>query len=95
LLFSVDKSNISDLEQQSKMLSWFTNKSEAAAKPASQPNVLTPEANATPKCKPCCACPETRQVRDECVFKYGDEAIQCQELIKKHQDCMRSMGFNI
>jgi cytochrome c oxidase assembly protein subunit 17 len=44
-------------------------------------------------CKPCCACPETRKVRDECVFDKGEE--NCTELIKAHQDCMRKMGFNI
>jgi cytochrome c oxidase assembly protein subunit 17 len=46
-----------------------------------------------PPCKPCCACPETRKVRDECVFANGEE--KCADLIKAHQDCMRSMGFNI
>ncbi len=46
-----------------------------------------------PKCKPCCACPDTRTARDNCVFDKGEE--HCQDLIKAHQDCMRSMGFNI
>ncbi|KAI8928388.1 cytochrome C oxidase copper chaperone-domain-containing protein [Entophlyctis helioformis] len=50
-------------------------------------------AAAEPKCKPCCACPETRKVRDECVIVKGEEA--CADLIKAHQDCMRAMGFNI
>ena len=39
------------------------------------------------------ACPDTRKVRDECVFDKGEEA--CTDLIKAHQDCMRKMGFNI
>ena len=46
-----------------------------------------------PKCKPCCACPDTRKVRDECVIAKGEE--NCIDLIKAHQDCMREMGFNI
>lgn len=46
-----------------------------------------------PKCKPCCACPETRQKRDECVIVKGEEG--CIELIRKHQECMRAQGFNI
>jgi cytochrome c oxidase assembly protein subunit 17 len=46
-----------------------------------------------PKCKPCCACPETRDARDNCVFSKGEE--NCIELIKAHQDCMRAMGFKI
>ncbi|KAL2918892.1 hypothetical protein HK105_201726 [Polyrhizophydium stewartii] len=52
----------------------------------------TPAAEA-PKCKPCCACPDTRKARDECVFNLGED--KCKDLIKAHQDCMRSMGFNI
>ncbi|KAI9209330.1 cytochrome C oxidase copper chaperone-domain-containing protein [Polychytrium aggregatum] len=51
------------------------------------------EAPAAPKCKPCCACPDTRKARDECVILEGEE--KCIDLIKAHQDCMRSMGFNI
>jgi cytochrome c oxidase assembly protein subunit 17 len=46
-----------------------------------------------PKCKPCCACPETRDARDTCVFEKGEE--NCKDLIKAHQDCMRAMGFKI
>ncbi len=45
------------------------------------------------KCKPCCACPETRKARDECVIMKGED--DCKELIHAHQDCMRKMGFNI
>ncbi|EGF82189.1 hypothetical protein BATDEDRAFT_10057 [Batrachochytrium dendrobatidis JAM81] len=52
-----------------------------------------PSLKQEPKCKPCCACPDTRQIRDECVILNGEE--QCTDLIKAHQDCMRSMGFNI
>ncbi|KAI8911715.1 cytochrome c oxidase copper chaperone [Gorgonomyces haynaldii] len=46
-----------------------------------------------PKCKPCCACPETRKPRDDCVFEKGEEA--CKDLIEAHQECMRKMGFKI
>ena len=47
----------------------------------------------TPKCKPCCACPETKRVRDECIILNGEE--NCQPLIEAHKQCMRDMGFNI
>jgi cytochrome c oxidase assembly protein subunit 17 len=50
-------------------------------------------ATETPKCKPCCACPETRDARDKCVFDKGEE--NCIDLIRKHQECMKSMGFAI
>lgn len=43
--------------------------------------------------KPCCSCPETKKVRDECVFQKGEE--NCQELIQAHITCMRNLGFKI
>ncbi|ODN01745.1 Cytochrome c oxidase copper chaperone [Orchesella cincta] len=46
-----------------------------------------------PACKACCACPETKRVRDDCIVQFGEE--NCQQLIEKHRECMRQMGFNI
>jgi len=46
-----------------------------------------------PKCKACCACPETKRVRDACIIEKGAE--NCTELIEAHKKCMRDMGFNI
>uniref|UniRef100_A0A182JJ64 Cytochrome c oxidase copper chaperone n=1 Tax=Anopheles atroparvus TaxID=41427 RepID=A0A182JJ64_ANOAO len=46
-----------------------------------------------PKCKACCACPETKRARDACIMDNGEE--NCSELIEKHKQCMRDMGFNI
>jgi len=46
-----------------------------------------------PKCKPCCACPETRKPRDECIAAKGEE--NCVDLIEAHRQCMLSMGFKI
>lgn len=46
-----------------------------------------------PKCKPCCACPETKRVRDECVILNGEE--NCAKEIEAHRACMREAGFNI
>ncbi|CAG0883807.1 unnamed protein product [Darwinula stevensoni] len=43
--------------------------------------------------KPCCACPETRRARDECIVQNGEEA--CTELIQAHKECMKKMGFNL
>lgn len=45
------------------------------------------------KLKACCACPETKQVRDACIVERGEE--NCGELIEAHKECMRNMGFNI
>ena len=41
--------------------------------------------------KPCCACPETKKLRDRCIFNNGQE--QCQDLIDSHLKCMRDLGF--
>lgn len=46
-----------------------------------------------PKCKACCACPETKRARDACIIEKGEE--NCTELIEAHKKCMRDMGFNI
>ncbi|CAK6968505.1 cytochrome c oxidase copper chaperone [Scomber scombrus] len=43
--------------------------------------------------KPCCACPETKKVRDACIIEKGEE--NCTALIDAHKDCMRQLGFKI
>jgi len=45
------------------------------------------------KLKPCCACPETKAPRDECIMKNGEE--NCQDLIEAHKACMRALGFKL
>ncbi|XP_050440253.1 cytochrome c oxidase copper chaperone [Adelges cooleyi] len=45
------------------------------------------------KLKPCCACPETKKIRDSCIMENGEE--NCQHLIEAHKECMRKMGFNV
>ncbi|XP_071497555.1 cytochrome c oxidase copper chaperone-like [Diadema antillarum] len=49
--------------------------------------------DAKPKLKPCCACPETKKVRDACIMEKGEAA--CGDLIEAHKECMRGLGFNI
>ncbi|OTF73147.1 hypothetical protein BLA29_000847 [Euroglyphus maynei] len=43
--------------------------------------------------KPCCACPETRKKRDECIIENGEA--NCTEYIEAHKECLRKLGFNI
>ncbi|KAM4731496.1 cytochrome c oxidase copper chaperone isoform 1-T2 [Anableps anableps] len=43
--------------------------------------------------KPCCACPETKKVRDACIIEKGEE--NCRDLIEAHKECMRSLGFKV
>lgn len=45
------------------------------------------------KLKPCCACPETKKKRDECVVLNGEE--NCKALIEAHKECLRSYGFTV
>lgn len=45
------------------------------------------------KLKACCACPETKKPRDECIIEHGEE--NCKQFIEAHKECMRKMGFNI
>ncbi|XP_078265173.1 cytochrome c oxidase copper chaperone [Rhinoraja longicauda] len=43
--------------------------------------------------KACCACPETKKVRDACIIEKGEE--NCKDLIEAHKECMRALGFKI
>ncbi|KAI8869370.1 cytochrome C oxidase copper chaperone [Ramicandelaber brevisporus] len=53
-----------------------------------------PAAETKPPLKPCCACPETKKARDDCMLKYGSEE-SCRSLIEAHQQCLRNLGFKI
>lgn len=45
----------------------------------------------------CCACPETKAVRDDCFLKNAPEVAeeQCRAVIEAHKACMRSYGFKV
>ncbi|KAK9763799.1 Cytochrome c oxidase copper chaperone [Basidiobolus ranarum] len=59
-----------------------------------QPTNTTPVApQEEKKLKPCCACPETKKARDQCVFDNGEE--NCSKFIEAHKECLRSHGFKI
>ena len=45
------------------------------------------------KCRPCCACLETRRPRDNCLAIHGEEG--CTDLILAHKECMKKLGYNI
>ena len=46
-----------------------------------------------PKKKICCACPETKKLRDDCVVEHGEDA--CTKWIEAHKQCLRKEGFNV
>lgn len=43
--------------------------------------------------RPCCACPDTRNLRDDCIRNKSEE--ECLDLIEKHNVCLRSLGFKV
>lgn len=43
--------------------------------------------------KACCACPETRKARDNCILLNGEE--KCLSFIQAHNECLRSKGFQV
>lgn len=50
-------------------------------------------AQAIPKKKICCACPDSKKARDECIVLNGEDA--CKNLIEAHKQCLRTEGFNV
>ncbi|KAJ8647402.1 hypothetical protein MRB53_000425 [Persea americana] len=51
------------------------------------------EASSKPKKKICCACPDTKRLRDECIVEHGEAA--CTKWIEAHLQCLRSEGFKV
>ncbi|OIW08254.1 hypothetical protein TanjilG_15215 [Lupinus angustifolius] len=50
-------------------------------------------AESKPKKKICCACPDTKKLRDECIVENGEDA--CTKWIEAHRQCLRAEGFNV
>ena len=67
-----------------------SSSSSAAAATATATTTTTATGD---KPKMCCACPETKKARDECVIAKGED--NCKELIEAHKVCLRKMGFNV
>ncbi|KAK8691288.1 hypothetical protein V6N13_074803 [Hibiscus sabdariffa] len=55
--------------------------------------MATSGSESKPKKKICCACPETKKLRDECIVEHGEEA--CAKWIEAHRICLRAEGFNV
>ncbi|KAM3257707.1 hypothetical protein ACQJBY_049804 [Aegilops geniculata] len=52
-----------------------------------------PAPDTKPKKKICCACPDTKRLRDECIVEHGEDA--CGKWIEAHRLCLRAEGFNV
>ncbi|KAL4278137.1 hypothetical protein GQ457_03G024050 [Hibiscus cannabinus] len=74
-----------------------TQNTSALALPRLQLNrgstTATSGSESKPKKKICCACPETKKLRDECIVEHGEEA--CAKWIEAHRICLRAEGFNV
>ena len=51
------------------------------------------ESESKPKKKICCACPDTKKIRDECIVEHGEAA--CEKWIEAHRKCLRAEGFKV
>ncbi|KAI4982649.1 hypothetical protein ZWY2020_023141 [Hordeum vulgare] len=52
-----------------------------------------PATDSKPKKKICCACPDTKRLRDECIVEHGESA--CTKWIEAHKQCLRAEGFKL
>ncbi|XP_021594501.2 cytochrome c oxidase copper chaperone 1 [Manihot esculenta] len=73
------------------------NASSTFALPGSGQNKGSANSTSVPESKPkkkiCCACPETKKLRDECIVEHGETA--CTKWIDAHRQCLRAEGFNV
>eukprot|EP00011_Vannellida_sp_DIVA3-517-6-12_P008713 CAMPEP_0114626214 /NCGR_PEP_ID=MMETSP0168-20121206/11664_1 /TAXON_ID=95228 ORGANISM="Vannella sp., Strain DIVA3 517/6/12" /NCGR_SAMPLE_ID=MMETSP0168 /ASSEMBLY_ACC=CAM_ASM_000044 /LENGTH=66 /DNA_ID=CAMNT_0001837507 /DNA_START=89 /DNA_END=289 /DNA_ORIENTATION=+ len=65
--------------------------STAEEKPKLAPSGDEPETK--PKLRICCACPETKKLRDNCMVEHGED--KCKEQIEAHLKCLRKAGFDV
>lgn len=61
--------------------------------PKDQGPTVMADSESKPKKKICCACPDTKKLRDECIVEHGETA--CSKWIEAHRQCLRSEGFNV
>ncbi|KAK9864263.1 hypothetical protein WJX84_004784 [Apatococcus fuscideae] len=48
-----------------------------------------------PTKKICCACPDTKALRDTCITEHGPDSSRCSQLIESHKQCLREEGFKV
>jgi cytochrome c oxidase assembly protein subunit 17 len=77
---------------------WFSGPSKPAPSPQAdtsaaaksnlvEKNCLIVDALNPEGIKPCCACPITKQKRDDCFMKSANGDVECQDLILAHREC--------
>ncbi|KAJ1281427.1 hypothetical protein BS78_04G304900 [Paspalum vaginatum] len=65
----------------------------AANEGSGSATAAAPAVDTKPKKKICCACPDTKRLRDECIVEHGESA--CTKWIEAHKRCLRAEGFNV
>ncbi|KAK4387073.1 Cytochrome c oxidase copper chaperone 1 [Sesamum angolense] len=73
------------IQNSSSVISLQSQKDQRSETVASGPD-------SKPRKKICCACPETKKLRDECIVEHGEAA--CGKWIEAHRKCLRAEGFN-
>ncbi len=71
------------------------NSASAPAPPATDEKKSTQKVGIKSGKKICCCCPETKEARDACVLKNGEEDEDCKRLIELHKECLRGEGFDV
>ena len=69
-------------EQPASALTWAGLQQARGSEPVSKP-----------KKKICCACPDTKKIRDDCIVEHGEAA--CEKWIEAHRRCLRAEGFKV
>ncbi|KAK6934255.1 Cytochrome c oxidase copper chaperone [Dillenia turbinata] len=80
-------------EKMGGMLAPNSSSTLALAESQSQQNQNATAQATKPKKKICCACPDTKKLRDECIVEHGETA--CAKWIEAHRKCLRAEGFNV
>ncbi|PIN18338.1 Cytochrome c oxidase assembly protein/Cu2+ chaperone COX17 [Handroanthus impetiginosus] len=74
------------IQSSSSVISVQSQKDKGSTIVASGPDLK-------PKKRICCACPDTKKLRDECIVEHGESA--CEKWIEAHRKCLRAEGFNV
>lgn len=71
----------------------FSSSLTLSKSPKDQGSSVMTGSETKPKKKICCACPDTKRLRDECIVEHGEAA--CSKWIEAHRICLRAEGFNV
>ena len=91
--FCLSSSSLGE-EKEVKIMFW-KKKTKTNSLEENQDETTAQKTKKNAKKKICCACPETKERRDECVGKFGAEDERCKKLVEAHLVCLRKEGFDV